>query len=104
MLADDSRIADLLVTERELVMREADGARIVRQLGVLQRTCMKGDGARLLAARVRDAAMQSPQRGKERITDWLAQRVGWTAQRGGSLGEVVLKQPCLGERRANRDF
>ena len=50
MLADDSGITDLLVTERKLIMRKANGARIVRQLRMLQRTRMEGDGARLLAA------------------------------------------------------
>src|SRR4029434_8409138 len=99
----DSRVADLLVTERELVMRKADGARIVRQLGMFQRTCMKGDGARLLSARVRDAAMQSPQCGEQRITDRFAQRIWWTSNRRRSLCEVVLKQPGFGERSANGD-
>ena len=37
VLADDAGIADLLVAEGQLVMREADRARVVRQLGVLQR-------------------------------------------------------------------
>src|SRR5262249_9638341 len=104
MLANDSGITDLLVTERELVMREADGARIVRQFSMLQWTGMKGDRARLFAACVRDAAVQSPQCGKERITDWLPQRVGRTSKRRRSLREVVLKQPCFGERSAKGDF
>ncbi len=37
MLADDARIADLLVAERELVVRQADRSRVVRELGMLQR-------------------------------------------------------------------
>ncbi len=37
VLADDAGVADLLVAEGELVVREADRARVVRELGVLQR-------------------------------------------------------------------
>jgi hypothetical protein len=65
---------------------------------------MEGDGARLLAARVRDAAMQSPQCGEQRITNRFAQRIWWTSKRRRSLCEVVLKQPGFGERSANGDF
>src|SRR4029453_6726486 len=104
VLANDTRITDLLVTEGKLVMRKTNGARIVRQLGVLQRARMEGDGARLLTARVCDAAMQSPQCGEQCVTDRLAQRVGWTSNRGRSLREGVLKQPCFSERRANGGF
>src|SRR6187397_1391760 len=71
---------------------------------MLQRAGMKGDGARLLAARVSDAAMQSPQCGEQRVTNRLAQRVRWTSKRRCSLRQVVLKQPCFGERSANGDF
>src|SRR5262245_47971458 len=95
MLADDSGITDLLVTERKLIMRKANGARIVRQFGVLQRARMEGDGARLLTPRVGDAAMQSPQCGEQRITNRLTQCVGWTSKRGRSLREVILQQPCF---------
>ena len=37
VLAHDARIADLLVGEGQLVVREADRARVVRQFGVLER-------------------------------------------------------------------
>lgn len=104
MLADDSGITDLLVTERKLIMRKANGARIVRQFGMLQRAGMEGDGARLLTARIGDAAMQSPQGGEQRITNRLTQRVGWTSKSSRSLCEIILEQPCFSERRANGDF
>ena len=45
VLADDARVADLLVAERQLVVREADRARVVRELGVLQRAGVQRDGA-----------------------------------------------------------
>ena len=60
MLANDAGIADLLVTERQLVVRETDGARIVRELGVFERTRVKSNRARLFASRERDAAVQPP--------------------------------------------
>ena len=62
VLANDAGVADLLVAEGELVVGEADGARIVRELGVLQRAGVQGDGARLFAAREGDPAVQSPER------------------------------------------
>ncbi|HZL94079.1 MAG TPA: hypothetical protein VFB99_10560 [Vicinamibacterales bacterium] len=37
MLANDAGIAYLLVTERKLVVRKTDGARIVREFGVFER-------------------------------------------------------------------
>ena len=104
MFANDARITDLLVAERELVMRKADGARIVRQLGMFQGARVERDGARLFAACVRDPAMQPPQRREERIADRFAERVGRAAERRRGLGEVVLKEPCFGERRTQGDF
>src|SRR6185503_1466543 len=98
MLANDSGITNLLVTEGKLVMRQTNGARIVRQLRMLQRARMEGDGARLFAARVCDAAMQSPQGGEQRITDGLAQRIGRTSKRRRRLRQVILKEPCFRER------
>jgi len=97
MLADDAGVADLLVAERELVVREADGPRIVRELGVLQRAGMERDRARLFTAGVRDAPVQAPQCRELRIADRLAQRVGGTSKRGRGLGEIILEQPGFGE-------
>src|ERR1051326_4160998 len=82
MLADDPRIADLLVAERQLVMGEADRARVVRELRVLQRAGVKRDGARLLATGVRDAPMQAPQDRQLRIANRFAKRVRRAAERG----------------------
>ena len=64
MLANDAGIADLLVTERQLVVRETDRARIVRELGVFERTRVKSDRARLLAACECDPAVQPPRIGE----------------------------------------
>ena len=60
VLAHDSGIANLLVAERELVVRKADGARVVRELGMLERPRVQRDRSRLFAAGKRDAAVQPP--------------------------------------------
>ena len=61
MVADDARVADLLVAEGQLVVGKTDRARVVRELGVLQRARMQRDRPRLLALGVRDPAMQAPE-------------------------------------------
>src|SRR5688572_27325646 len=104
MFADDAGVADLLVAERQLVMREADGARFVRKLGVLQSANVKSDGARLLAAGEGDSSVEPPQGRKLRVGDLVAQRVRRPAQRGCSLNQVILKQPGLGQRGAGQQF
>jgi hypothetical protein len=50
MLADDGRVADLPVTLRQLETGEADGARVVSGLGVLQPSAVECDRARLITA------------------------------------------------------
>ena len=62
VIADDARIADLLVAARQLVVTEADGARIVRTFGVFQRARVQRDRARLLSPSKSHAAVQAPQR------------------------------------------
>ena len=62
MFANDARIADLLVTERELVMREADRPRFVGELGVLQGAGVQRDRAGLLAPGMGNPTVQTPQR------------------------------------------
>ena len=64
VLAHDRDVADLAVALAELVVGEADGARVVRDLGLLQRAAVQRDGARLIAARRREAAVQPPERAR----------------------------------------
>ena len=104
VVADDAGVADLLVAERQLVVGEADGARVVRELGVLQRARVQRDRARLLAARKGEAAVQPPERREARVGERLAHRVGRAAERRSGLGQVVLQQPRGCERRTHGDL
>ena len=61
VLAHDRHVADLAIAEAEVEVGETDGARVVRALGLLERPAVQGDGARLLAARERDAAVRAPE-------------------------------------------
>ena len=98
VLAHDGGVADLLVAEPEFVVGEADGPGVVRQLGVLQRAAQQRDGARLIAAGERDAAVQPPQRRQLRRRQRVAHRVGRAAEHGAGLAEVVAEQPRFGQR------
>jgi hypothetical protein len=85
-------------------MGEADRTRIVRQLGVFQRTRVKRNCARLFAACVGDATMKPPQPGEQRVAERFAERIGGAPERRRGLREVVLKEPRFGEGRTNGDF
>ena len=104
VLADDAGVADLFVAKGELVVGEADGARIVRQLGMLQGARVQRDRTRLLAAGEGDAAVQTPERRDLRVGNLLAQGVGRAAEDGRRLYEVVLQQPGFGQRGADDEF
>src|SRR5687767_9923740 len=102
VIANNDRFAYVPVTVGELVVRQANGARVVRELGVLERPSVQRDSARLLSARISDAAVKPPKRGQPRIANRFADGARRTSQGGGCLREVVLHQPRLGKRRANR--
>ena len=104
VLAHDRRVADLAVALRQLVVREADGAGVVRGLGLLQRAAVQRDGARLVAARRRQPSVQPPQRRQPDGRDGVAEGVGCASERGGRLVEIVLLQPRFGEHRAQRQL
>ena len=53
-------VADLAVALAELVVGEADGARVVRGLGLLERAPVQRDGPRLVAARRGEPSVQPP--------------------------------------------
>ena len=60
VLAQDREIADLPIALAELVVGQADAGRVVGGLRVLQRPDEQADGARLIAARGRETAVQPP--------------------------------------------
>src|SRR5262245_64314008 len=62
VLANNRAVTDLAITLPEFVMGEADGARVVRRLGLFQRPAVKGDRARLIAPRRRQAPVEAPER------------------------------------------
>ena len=101
VLADDRDVADLLVALAELVVRQADRSRIVRDLRLFQRAAMQRDRTRLIAARRSHPPVQAPQSGQPAGRHGLAERVGRAAKRRGRLVEIVLKQPRFGERGAH---
>ena len=104
VLADDGRVADLLVAEAELVVREADGFGIVRLLGVTQRAAEQRDRARLVAFGKRDAAVKPPECREQRGRKIVARRVGRPAERGRRLRDVVAHQPGFGERASQAEL
>ena len=96
VLADDGGVADVAVAETELVVGEADGARVVGALGLLERAAEERDAARRLAARDRQPAVQPPELGQPRRIEPLA-LFGRIAERLGRLADVVLLKPGLGQ-------
>ena len=61
VLAHDRHVADLPIALAKVEVRQADGAGVVRDLRLFQRTVMQRDGPGLLAAGKRDPPMQSPE-------------------------------------------
>ena len=99
VLADDGAVADLPVAEAELVVGEADGARVVRALRLLQRAREKRNAARRLPLGDRQLAVQPPELGQPGGMQPLA-LFGRMAQRVGRLTDVVLQEPRFGQRRS----
>jgi hypothetical protein len=60
MLPDDRNVANLAVALTELVVSKTNGPRVVRQLRLLERATVKGDGSRLIASGRRKTAVQPP--------------------------------------------
>ena len=104
VLTDDRDIADLAIALAQLVVSEADRARVVSGFRLLQRAAVQGDGARLIAARRRQAAVQTPERGEVAGRDRVAETVRRAAQGGSGLIEIILQQTRFGQRGADRQF
>ncbi len=103
MLAHDRHLADLPVAQPELVVGEADGARVVRALRLFQGLGKEGDAAGRLAPRHRQPAVHAPEvREPGRIQPLAPLRRG--AQRVGRLPDVVLEQPRLGQGTSDLDL
>ena len=104
VIADDAGIADLLVADGQLVVGESDRARLVGELGVLERTRVQRDRAGLLTARKRDAPVQAPEHRELGVGNPLAQGIRGTPERRRGLDEVVLQQPRFRQRSPHREL
>jgi hypothetical protein len=103
VFTDDGDVADLAVAQAELVVGQADGAGIVRALGLFQRLGQEGDAARRLAARNCQPAVHAPQVRKPNRIHALAS-LGRRAEGLGRLPKVVFEQPGLGQRTPDVDL
>ena len=99
VLADDRDVADLAIALAQLVVRETDATRVVGRVGLFQGAAVHCDRTRLIAARRRKAAVQPPQGCQAPGRNGVAERIGWAAERGRGLIEVVLEQRRLGHHR-----
>lgn len=103
VLANNRGITNLAITETELIMREADRARIVSALGLFEGARQKGDAAGWFAPGDRHSTVHSPKvRQTSRIEPLTL--VWRTTQRLRSLPKVVLEEPRLRESATNLDL
>ncbi len=92
MLPDDGVVADLPITESELVVDEPDGLRIVRELSLFECAAVKCNCARLVATRKSNSPVKSPERGERRGRDRIAQRIGGAAEDRTRLVHIVAHE------------
>ena len=104
VLPDDGRVAHLTIAGGQVEMGEPDAARVMSNLGMLERPPAEGNRSRLIAAGERQPAVETPQRREPRCGDRVAERVGWTAERSGGLFQVVLQQTRFCERRSDGEL
>src|SRR5262245_50435837 len=104
MFANDGNVADFAVALAELVMCETDGAGVVSRLGLLEGAAMKRNRPGLIPSRGREPTVKTPERRELTGRDSIAECIRRTTECRRSLIEVVLKQPGLGERRADRQL
>ena len=104
MIADNARVADLLVAKGQLIVGETNRAGVVCELGMLQCARVQRDGPRLLALGMCNPAVQTPECGQLRVGDSLLKCVGRSAKRRRRLSKVVLEEPCLGQGGSDPQF
>ena len=104
VLANDRHLADLPIALTELIVGQPDGARVVRQLGLLERAAVERDGPGLIAARRREAPVQPPEGRQAPGRDRLAQGVRSTSEYRRGLIEIVLQQRRFGQHAADGEF
>ena len=85
-------------------MRQADGAEVVGDLGLFQRAAVQRDGARLVAARRGETAVQPPEIRQNGRRDDFAQRVRRASERRARLRQIVLQEPCFRQDGTKREL
>ena len=90
VFAHNRHVADLAVTLAEIEMGEADGAGVMRNLGLLERPVVQRNGARLLTAGKGDAAVQPPEIGMQHLRQGFTNRVWGAAQHSSGLCKIPL--------------
>ncbi len=104
VFADDRVVADLLVAEHELEVRQPDAARVVRRFRVFERARVQRNRARLFADGIGDAAVQAPQRREQGLRDLFANLIRRAAEHRGGALRIALEQPRFREGAANHQL
>ena len=104
VLADNGHVADLAITLSEIEVGEADGARVVGNLGLFEGPVVQGDGPRLFAACKGHATVQSPQIRVQDLGELLAQRIWRPAQRRSGLCKIPLQEVRFSQHDANGEL
>ena len=101
VFAHNRHVADLAVTLAEIEMGEADGAGVMRNLGLLERPVVQRNGARLLTAGKGDAAVQPPEIGMQHLRQGFTNRVWGAAQDRSGLCKIPLQEVRFSQHDAN---
>ena len=104
VFADDGHVADLAVALAEIEVREADGARIVRDLRLFQGAVVQRDRARLLAAGKGDAAVQSPEIRVQHLRQVFAKRIRRSAKHRSGLCKIPLQEVRFSQHDPNTEL
>jgi hypothetical protein len=104
VLAHNRHVADLPIALAQVEMRQADGARIVRDLGLLQRAVVQRDGPGLFAAGKGDPPVQPPEIGMKDLGQVFANRVGRPSQHRSGLCKIPLQEVRFSQHDSDREL
>jgi len=104
VLAHNRHVADLPIALSQIEVGEANGAGVVRDLGLFQRPVVEGDGPGLLAAGKGDAPVQAPEIRVENMGQGLAYRVRRPADHGSGLCKIPLQEVRFSQHDADTEL